>query len=261
MNDYTKEDIVKALIEVGIKKSDNIFIHSNLGFFGKLKDAQKSDDYCSIFKDAIFNVIGEDGTLIVPTFSYSFCRGDVFDKNKTPSVCGLFSEMVRKDDKAFRSEDANFSVAAIGKNAKFLTENVPEYSFGKGSFCDRFLKLNGKFCNFNFDAASTFIHYAERCLNVFYRFDKAFNGDVIVDGKKINKNFYHFCYDLEKKEHAPEFSVFDRVAKKLKLVKCANLGRGQILTITARDTFDLVASEYEKNSWFLLKGNKVLREL
>lgn len=251
--DYTKEDIVKALKQVGLNREDSIFIHSNIGFFGKLKDCSDKDAYCKTFKECIFEVIGSEGTLVVPTFSYSFCNNQTFDKTKTESAMGLFSEYIRKDPSSIRSDDANFSVAAIGKNARKYTENVPLYSFGENSFWERFLKMNGKICNFNLDSASTFIHYVERLLKVPYRFDKAFSGISIEDQKEIQKTYYHFTHDLRKLENNPDFTKFDKKAKETGLVKISNLGRGQIICITAKETLELIKREISTDN-FLTKG-------
>lgn len=252
--DYSKQDIINSLKKVGINKNDNLFIHSNIGFFGLLESATVPADYYKIFKEAIFEVIGQDGTIVFPTFSYSFCKKEIFDKSSTKSVCGMLSELARLDKDALRSDDANFSVVAIGKYAKFFTDNSPEYSFGPGSFWDKFLKKEGLFCNLNFDSGSTFIHYVERSLKVDYRFDKAFDGVAIKQTNSNNERFYHFCYDLEKQAHAPEFTKFDKKAKELGLAKSANLGRGQIVSISAKDTFDLIKQELDINPSFLTKG-------
>ena len=72
--DYSKDDIITALKKVGVCNNDSIYVQSNLGFFGKLKDATDKISYGKVFKDAIFEVIGLEGTLVVPAFSYSFCN-------------------------------------------------------------------------------------------------------------------------------------------------------------------------------------------
>ena len=254
--DYSMEDIIRALTEVGVSKGDNIFIYSNIGFFGKLKGATNKGDYYQIFKKAIFEVIGESGTLVVPTFSYSFCWSNSFDKDKTPSVCGALSEMVRKDPQSLRSGDANFSIATIGENAEYFTKDAPEHSFGPNSFWERFLERRGKFCNFNFDSASTFVHYVEKHLNVSYRHDKPFPGTFIANGKEQKGVFYHFVYDLNKPYNAPDFTKFDKKAKDIGLAKTANLGKGQIVLISARDVFELIKSEVKTNPTFLIEGIK-----
>jgi len=252
--DYTKEDIIKALMRVDLKKGDSIFIHSNVGFFGRLKDANTAVDFYEIFKDAIFSVIGKEGTLVVPTFTYSYCWGKDFDKKNTPGVCGFLSEMVRKDPDSLRSDDANFSIAAIGKKAQYFTENAPEHSFEGNSFWGRFLKENGIICNFNFDSGSTFLHFVEKSLRVSYRYDKKFTGKSISGDTVREGFFYHFVCDHSKREDMPNFEKFDLLAKSLGLSKTADLGKGQIVAISARDTFDLVQDQLNTNSRFLLEG-------
>lgn len=255
---YSNEHIINSLKKVGVTKGDNLFIYSNIGFFGRLKDADTREDYYRIFKEAIFETILGEGTLIVPTFTYSFCNDEVFNKDETPSICGFFSEMVRQDHESVRSDDANFSVAAIGKNAEYFTKEAPEYSFGKNSIWDRFLDKNGKFCNFNFDSGSTFIHYVEKMLKVSYRYDKGFPGTTLkAFNRREEKIFYHFVYDLEKPNNGPDFSKFDKKAKEFSITKVANVGKGQIVLISARDTFNLVKEELDVDPAFLIKGNEI----
>lgn len=254
MSDYSKKDIIIALKNLGIKQGDNLFCHSNIGFFGKLENAKQSKDYYEIFKDAIFEVIGKNGTFVCPTFSYTFCRKKDFDVKDTPGVCGAFSEMMRVDNEAHRSEDANFSIVAIGKNAEYFTQNPPEHSFGADCFWDRFLKTDGIFCNFNFDSGSTFIHYVEKCLQVPYRWDKGFDGYLINSKNKEKRTFYHFVCDLENNNHTPDFTKFDKKAKELQITKVANLGKGQVLRISAKDTYELIEKELKSAPNFLIKG-------
>lgn len=255
MHNYTKQDIINTLKNLGIKKGDNLFVHANIGFFGKLEGAKTPQDYYNIFKEAIFDVITEEGTFISPTFSYSFCKKQTFYPDQTPSTCGILAEMIRQDKSAIRSLDANFSITAIGKNAKFFTENPTPNSFEKGSFFDKFLQKNGIFCNFNFDSGSTFIHYVEKCNNVPYRWDKAFEGKIILpSGEELEKTFYHFVYDPQKQNHTPDFTKFDKKAKELNLTKTHNLGKGQVLVISAKDSYELITGELKTNPNFLIKG-------
>lgn len=252
--DYSRADIIRALIEVGLLPGDAIFSHANMGFFGRLEGAEKKEDLYRIFKAAIFEVLGPKGTLGVPTFSYSFCRGENYDLKKTPSVCGMFSEMVLQDPDALRSEDANFSVAAIGANTQFLTQKCPSHSFGPDSFWDKFLSIGGKICNFNFDAGSTFIHYVEKKLKVPYRFDKAFAGTSMVNGQAVQKSFIHFVYDHNKPEDRWNFARLDKVAKQTGIARTADLGKGQIVLIAAADIEKLIREQIDIDPQFLRMG-------
>ncbi len=252
--DYTKSDIVDSLRKTGIIEGDSIFIHSNIGFFGRLHGAKNYYDHYKIFKSAIFEVIGEHGTLVVPTFSHSFFLAKEFNKNTTPSICGFLSETIRRDSDSKRSDDPNFSIAAIGENAEYFTKNTPDNPFGKGCFWEKFLDVGGKFCNFNFDSASTFVHYVERLLQVPYRYDKPFTGVLINERKVEERTFYHFVYDHSKKNHAPHFGKFGRIALKEGVTRTANLGKGQVTVISTKDTFLLITEQINKDPAFLIKG-------
>ena len=252
--DYTVQNILDSLKQVGLKKGDSIFTYSNLGFFGKLKNAETSEDYCAAFRDAIFKIIGNEGTLVVPAFSYSFCNSTRFNVSSTPSVCGMFSEYIRNDAQSKRSNDPNFSISAIGESAEYFTQDCQPHSFGKDSFWERYLKKNGKFCNFNFDSGSTFFHYIEKLLNVRYRYDKEFKGFLKLNNRYAEKIFVHFVYDKEKPENGPDFEKFHKKAIELKKAKISNLGKGQIVCISAKNTFDLIKNEIISNPNFLIKG-------
>ena len=252
--DYTIQDIVKALLKVGLQKGDSVFSHSNLGFFGKLEHENDKDSYCNAFRKAFFEVIGSEGTLVVPTFSYSYCWDKVYNKLETPGICGIFSEFIRKDSNSFRSDDPNFSYTAIGKNAEYFTKNCPPNPFGKDSFWERFLSKNGIICNLNFDAAATLTHYVERGIDVSYRYDKPFKGKSLIDEKLVDKTFFHYVRDDNNSDVYPDFIKFDKKAKELGLAKVANLGRGQVVCISTKDSIELIKKEIVKNPNFLIKG-------
>ena len=57
MNDYSLKELKIALNEIGLKKNDTIFCHSNLAFFGKMQNIQSKDKLCEILYEAIFDII------------------------------------------------------------------------------------------------------------------------------------------------------------------------------------------------------------
>lgn len=249
---YTHAEFVNALRECGISKGDVVFNHSNIGFFGMPEGAKNATDTCRIITSAIFEVIGESGTFVVPTFTYSFGSDKVekvFDIENSSSGMGIFAEYIRKLPEAKRSADPMFSVAAVGKKAEELTKNISTECFGKDSFWDRFYKFGGKICNFNFDSGSTFIHYVEKCLNVPYRKNYKFSGKI--NGQE--KTFIYFARDLESKTAYPRFERFDQLAKQ-KYSKTAKLGRGEIVMITATDTYNLIKDTLDKEPDFLTEA-------
>ncbi|KKW24556.1 MAG: hypothetical protein A2898_03180 [Candidatus Kerfeldbacteria bacterium RIFCSPLOWO2_01_FULL_48_11] len=253
-NDYSEADIRTALIAVGLQRGDVVYTQSNIGFFGRAEGAASAEALYKMFKRAMFEVIGSEGTWILPTFTYSFCRKQDFDVAESAGDKGVLSECARKDSDAIRSADANFSVVAIGSRARAFTANMPEYSFGKDSFWDRLYLADGKICNFNLDSASALIHFVERSLHVPYRYDKPFTGIVIDGAKRYSATFYHFVADKNKPESASSYELFDSLAKDSGIAKVANLGRGQIVAISARDTYSLIEKKIQTNPLFLTDG-------
>lgn len=254
MADYGEKQIVEALKSVGVKAGDQVFSHSNVALFGVPECALKPQAIYQMWKRAFMTVLGPEGTLVMPVFSYTFCRKKVYDPLTTPGDCGILSEMMRQDPEVIRSEDANFSVAAFGKNAKYFTENPPEYSFGKNCFFERFYLKKGKFVNLNVHPASTFIHYVECANDVPYRWRKPFPGEILLNGKLEKRQYYHYVCDLENDNHRPDFRRFNELAEKENLVTTVVLGRGKIVMISAEDTRKLIEEQLKIDISFLIRG-------
>ena len=254
---YNQKDFVNALVSVGLKKGDIIFSHSNIGYFGLPEGANSVQDIFQIILNSFFDVIGSEGTLIVPTFTYSFPRQEVFDAENSVSSCGNFAEMVRQLPDSYRSEDPCISVAAVGKYAKELTCGVPENAYGDDSFFGRFYKANGVICNMNFDAGSTMVHYVERCLRVPYRFDKTFSGIVKRKDIEISKNSTIYVRDLTIKGTAVNFKPFAELAVNNGLYKISSVGRGFVGAITINNTFNLIKETLKFRPWFLTEAESL----
>ena len=138
--DYSKEEFKKALESAGIKKGDLVFTHIGYGFLGKPKNCENNEHVCQLILDSFLEILGDDGTLLVPTYTYSFCENHDFDVKNSPSTIGPFPEFFRKQKNVIRSEDPIFSVAGIGSKSKELLYNLPHTCFGKNSIYDRLRK-------------------------------------------------------------------------------------------------------------------------
>lgn len=251
---YSKKDLIAGLRRIGLMRGDVVFSHSNIGFFGLPEGKRSAKNAFDLIVGAFREVLGDSGTLVVPSFTYSFAEGEVFDPDHTPSTSGTFSEMVRCHDGSYRSEDPNVSVVALGGQAEELTRNVPTNAYGPGSFFDRFYQAGGVICNMNLDAGSTFVHYVERCMDVPYRFDKTFKG-IFRKGAHDE-----ICYSTlwvrcrSSSETIAVFEPFDKLAREKGLYQTAKVGRGFVGRITAKDMFDLIEGTLPSRPWFLIRA-------
>jgi len=255
--DYSADDLRQQLGRLPLSRGDVIFSHSNLGFFGRAAGVSGADDLCQMFFDVLMERLGGTGTIVVPTFTYSFPRQKVFNPGLSPSGMGVFAEWIRRHPDARRSIDPSYSVAAVGDQAEFLTASAPENSFGRGSFFGRFHEIGGRVLNLNFDAGSTFLHYVERELNCTYRFDKTFEGVLEVDNtRQMARNTIYVRY-LSSEATEPVFTAFDALARSKNLFRVSPLGRGEIGAITAADCYDLLRETFPSRPWILTKAEKL----
>lgn len=244
----TQYDIERALKDVGLKHGDIVLVHSDVSSFGKLGDIKDRNDFLTRLLNAFYNVIG-NGTLVVPTFTYSFCEKEVFDVRKSRSTVGIFTEFVRTRQEAFRSEDPIFSHAAIGKDAKMLLEDVSTVCFGDNSFFDRLYKAGGKIINLGKFFDITFLHYIERKCNVDYRYDKEFNGRIIKeDGTEEMKSVTYYVRSLpeDNKNVKYEMPRLGNELQKRGFLKRVDIGDSFILCSKVQDCFH-VGVEMLKN--------------
>lgn len=71
MKSYSKKEIKEKLLKLGVSRGDCLFLSSSLGMLGRPKGF-KAKDLNKIFLKTILEIIGNRGTLFVPTYSYSF---------------------------------------------------------------------------------------------------------------------------------------------------------------------------------------------
>lgn len=258
-SNYSYSNIVEALKEAGIAEGDTLFLHTNIGFFGRLENTNTADELCRSHFQALKEAVGESGTIVVPTFSYSFCHNEHYDTTNTTSDCGMFSEYVRKQEGVIRSLDPNFSIASWGKLAEYYTQAPVHESFGAGSFWERLLKERGKIVCMNMDCGSTFVHYVENCNQVAYRYNKAFNGTYTDKAGNIQRDYFvHYVYDLDKPQDGPFFPRLHEKCQSVGLCKEVQLGKGILRAMKVDEYYAFITETLKKEPRFLTVGGDSL---
>ena len=114
----------------------------DIAVFGKLAVRDRKfllDTLVDVLKECV----GKNGTIIMPTFTYSFCKGEVFDVDNSKSTVGILTEHFRSLPAVKRTQQPIFSCAVYGKKQEYYL-NVSKDSFGKGSIFEKLHKDNGK---------------------------------------------------------------------------------------------------------------------
>ena len=104
------QKIKEDLSVLGLCKGDAVLVHSSFKSMGNVEGGIQT------LVDALLSVIGDSGTLIVPTLTFVEVSetNRVFDYEKSKSCVGAVSEFVRHMDGAKRSINPTHSCAAIG---------------------------------------------------------------------------------------------------------------------------------------------------
>lgn len=245
---FNKNNFYKSLIKIGVRRGQNLFIHSDIGLLKEYKDKKDIQLTCKIITNSLLKAVGRNGSLAFPTFTYSFSNNKRYYPKTSKSICGYLSEYVKKMSLSNSYNDPNVSVAVLGKNKEFLTKKLTVNAYSEDSFFDRFHKLNGHICNINLDSGSTFLHFFEKKINVKYRFDKSFYGFVRNNKSKSKSQIYVI---KKNKLFTVDFEKFHNIAKKY--YRVCNIGRGFVGKISLNKSFEIVESGIKKNNNFLIK--------
>lgn len=112
-------EIVKDLRALGVENGDKLMVHSSFKSLGKV------DGGISTFVTALEKAVGDEGTLMFPTFSYVAVNSDnpVFDVKATPCCVGAIPEFFRKTVGVKRSVHPTHSIAVWGKDRDEYIKN------------------------------------------------------------------------------------------------------------------------------------------
>ena len=162
---------LKPLSNILKKKiSPNKIVYLECNLFGTLNELKKQNPKIILkeFTNMFLKLIGDKGTLITPSFSYSWGQTKnlkIFDKNNTYSTTGIFSEYLRKLKKFDRSEDPMFSCLIYGYKSNYFLD-ISNTSFGNKSVFHKLYLKNSYLVNYGirkFDP--TFVHFVEEYFN------------------------------------------------------------------------------------------------
>ena len=162
-----------------LDNGDIVYLVSDLtNLFVKFKKMNLKFDINKLI-DSILNKIDSNGTLLIPTFNWDYCKGIDFHYLHTKSMTGVLGKtaLLRKDFD--RTNNPIYSFAVTGKYKNYLLKFKNEDCFGNKSPFDFLYKKNAKYVSIdiNFrDYGFTPIHYAEQKANASYRFIKTFEG-------------------------------------------------------------------------------------
>ena len=140
---HTAKKLKEDLYNLGIRNGDTLMIHCSYKSLGGIEGG------ATTFFEVIGELLGEEGTLIMPAFSYETVNYEnpLFDLQTTPSCVGYLPEYFRTEvDGVIRSVHATHSCCVKGKRANELIENhhLDLTPVGDNSPISKLPLINGK---------------------------------------------------------------------------------------------------------------------
>ena len=242
------EQLRIGLRDLGLERGDTVLVHSGLSGM-----ACRPETLLAALRD----VLGTDGTLVVPTFTPSFraeSPDGVFDLEGTPSAVGYFSELVRTQPDARRNVDPTHSFAVLGGQAERFGSLHAQNTYDRNNVLGQLHEDETWVLAVGlerFGRSMTFFHYVEQRAGVErhgwdYRIEKVFPGTVVINGKSIQARYAIHVQNFEKGvtyDFGPLGDVLDRASH----TRTTTLANKQFTLWNAADGYDTIADTLVEN--------------
>ncbi|MEM2940604.1 MAG: AAC(3) family N-acetyltransferase [Thermoproteota archaeon] len=245
--------MIQGLVKLGVEKGDTLLVHSSLSSIGYVPGGAET------MIDALLESVGEEGTVVVPTIT-----GKIFDspeyppsfsKNK-PCWTGIVPETFRKRSDACRSRHPTHSVAAIGKDARKITEGHEnaETPCGNGTPYLKVPEFNGKilFIGATLKTNTTF-HSVEELAKLYYHIQPEPSVCKIdMDGEEIERKYFLHAYGTPR-----AFDEKEREFVEHGIVRIGYVGRARSIVVDARKMIEFTLEKIEEDRLYLVKKHYV----
>lgn len=211
------EQLKKACYDLGVQKGDLLYISSDMTALmyriGKeygMRGKTAGNDFLNRFVDMLKDMTGAEGTLMIPMFTWAFCRGIDYDVRKTPGEVGFLGNWILDNRGDFRrTAHPLYSFMVTGKDSDLLCSMDNKTAWGEDSPFGYLHHHHGKnlLLNVTLERCFTFTHYVEQCLKVPYRYFKDFSGNYVDENGNCRERIYTmFVRDLaiESKQVTPD---------------------------------------------------------
>lgn len=176
-----------------LKKGDNVFVTSDVKqlLYNCIQNNDETD--LQVLIDGIIDIIGEEGTLVFPTFNWAFCKGVAYDHYKTPCKTGSLGKLALSRDDFRRTKHPIYSFAVWGKGQAEMCGMDNASSFGIDSPFTYLYEHHFKnlFIDKDLEHSFVFVHYVEQTVGpVSYRYLKDFTADYTGEDGVTRKATY-----------------------------------------------------------------------
>lgn len=261
MRRYTAAALFAGLRDVGVEEGETVLVHSSLLTLGAMDGVDLEDSAAQVYA-VLRSAVGKAGTIVVPTFTFAFCRGEPFDPVHSPSEgMGALSEHVRQLPDACRSRHPIQSIAAVGPLATLLCSRDTATAFSLGGPFDGLLEFDALVVLVGASMQSvSLVHVAEERVGVPYRDWKSFTGDYVLPWGVQTRSYRMYARDLDLNPRLHLGPVSERLAERGDLRR-ARVGSGWVQSFRARSFVDLAVEGLRDNPLWLLTSQALVEQM
>ena len=202
------DSLINKLRGLGIEKGDILYISSDVARLTydvcrncRLKGKKEINSFYDRLIDNMQMLIGEEGTLLFPMFTWTFCRGVPYDVRKTPGEVGALNNWVLNNRLDFsRTEHPLYSFMVWGKDKDELVSmhNLSAWSEDSPFGYMYRKKAKNLLIDVELEECFTFEHFVEESLRFPIRYFKDFTGEYITaDGVSETRTYAMYVRDLD----------------------------------------------------------------
>ncbi|MCR5502874.1 MAG: AAC(3) family N-acetyltransferase [Lachnospiraceae bacterium] len=185
-------DYEALLSHAGIEKGDVIDVASDMiGIMMFCRKRKLSFSPDSLI-DALKELVGKEGTVMIRMFNWDFCKGADFDIRTTPSRVGALGNTALNREDFVRTHHPLYSWMVWGKDRDVLLKMENKAAFGKGTPFDYLYEVRGKQLTVGNTVADacTQMHHCEALCRVPYRYEKEFTGNYTDENGVTSRRTY-----------------------------------------------------------------------
>ena len=231
----TKNEIVNALHSVDLTKGHTVMVHTALSKMGYVCGGAQT------VIEALIEVVGEDGTIMMPTQSW---------KNLDPedgvhwTVPEEYWQIIRDNWPAYdkRITPTNTMVAAWGKHAEYLVNDHDLSNiFGEGSPIGKLYELNGEvlLIGVGYDK-NTSLHLADVRADYPGKHNSIEHSAIMESGKRVWKEYETLFVDGE------DFDQIGEAFEQSNAVNKAMIGNAELRLMNQKRLVDFAVDWIQK---------------
>ncbi|NOY81286.1 MAG: AAC(3) family N-acetyltransferase [Kiritimatiellaeota bacterium] len=225
----TRIDIAAELTALGLRRGDIVLLHSSLSSLGHVEGGADA------LIDAFLDVLGPEGTLVVPTFG----------------ALGIVTEHLRARAAAIESCHPRARVAAVGKDAAEICADhwKAETAHGAGTPYTRIAARGGYVCLLGVDQdRNTTLHTVEALLRLPYLKTTSETTFETPEGT-VARSWKYFPGPHR------DFIGLDRVLRESGKLRIGRIGSAVVRLIRSRDLIDISLEVGRRDPAFVLCDN------